>query len=169
MNKPRIKLDRVDRKILEALQDNARLSSAELADLVALTASPCWRRVKRLEEAGVISAYQARLDARKLGYEVMAFVFITLDKNQTQYIQEFEQAVLGIPQILACHRVSGLVRADDALFLQPFDAAPARRRRQCDEIGQLGARQACIGLQGFQDFPVDPVQFDSWFGHCALS
>ncbi|MDQ2819388.1 MAG: Lrp/AsnC family transcriptional regulator [Pseudomonadota bacterium] len=107
MPKPRIKLDRVDRKILEALQDNARLSSAELADLVALTASPCWRRVKRLEEEGVISAYQARLDSRKLGYEVMAFVFITLDKNQTQYIEEFEQAVRGIPQILACHRVSG--------------------------------------------------------------
>jgi DNA-binding Lrp family transcriptional regulator len=107
MPRSRIKLDRVDRKILEALQDNARLSSAELADLVALTPSPCWRRVKRLEEEGIISAYQARLDSRRLGYEVMAFVFITLDKNQTQYIQEFEQAVLGIPQILACHRVSG--------------------------------------------------------------
>jgi Lrp/AsnC family leucine-responsive transcriptional regulator len=103
----RIKLDRVDRKILGALQANARLSSAELADLVALTPSPCWRRVKRLEEEGVICAYQARLDTRKLGYEVMAFVFITLDKNQTQYIREFEQAVLDIPQILACHRVSG--------------------------------------------------------------
>ena len=107
MPKPRIKLDRIDRKILTALQANARLSSAELADLVALTPSPCWRRVKRLEEEGVISAYQARLDTRKLGYEVMAFVFITHDKNQTQYIHEFEQAVLAIPQILACHRVSG--------------------------------------------------------------
>jgi len=107
MPKPRLKLDRVDRKILDALQANARLSSAELADMVALTPSPCWRRVKRLEEEGIICAYQARLDSRRLGYEVTAFVFITLDKNQTQYIQEFEQAVLGIPQILACHRVSG--------------------------------------------------------------
>lgn len=107
MPKPRLKLDRVDRKILDALQLDARLSSAELADMVALTPSPIWRRVKRLEQEGIICAYQARLDARKLGYEVMAFVFISLDKNQTQYIQEFEQAVLGIPQILACHRVSG--------------------------------------------------------------
>jgi Lrp/AsnC family leucine-responsive transcriptional regulator len=107
MPKPRLKLDRVDRKILDALQLDARLSSAELADMVALTPSPIWRRVKRLEQEGIIRAYQARLDARKLGYEVMAFVFISLDKNQTQYIQEFEQAVLGIPQILACHRVSG--------------------------------------------------------------
>ncbi|HEX8477595.1 MAG TPA: Lrp/AsnC family transcriptional regulator [Telluria sp.] len=107
MTRSRIKLDRVDRKILAALQDNARLSSAELADMVALTPSPCWRRVKRLEEEGIISAYQARLDSRRLGYEVMAFVFITLDKNQTRYIQEFEQAVLGIPHVLACHRVSG--------------------------------------------------------------
>lgn len=107
MPKPRIKLDRVDRKILEALQVDARLSSAELADLVALTPSPCWRRVKRLEQEGIICAYQARLDSRALGYEVMAFVFISLDKNQTQYVREFEQAVLGIPQVLACHRVSG--------------------------------------------------------------
>lgn len=107
MPKPRIKLDRVDRKILEALQVDARLSSAELADLVALTPSPCWRRVKRLEQEGIICAYQARLDSRALGYEVTAFVFISLDKNQTQYVREFEQAVLGIPQVLACHRVSG--------------------------------------------------------------
>jgi DNA-binding Lrp family transcriptional regulator len=107
MNRPKPKLDRVDRKILEALQLDARLSSAELADLVALTPSPIWRRIKRLEQEGVISAYQARLDARQLGYEVMAFVFISLDKAQTQYVTEFEQAVLGVPQILACHRVSG--------------------------------------------------------------
>lgn len=107
MNRPKPKLDRVDRKILEALQLDARLSSAELADLVALTPSPIWRRIKRLEQEGVISAYQARLDARQLGYEVMAFVFISLDKAQTQYVTEFEQAVLGVPQILSCHRVSG--------------------------------------------------------------
>lgn len=107
MNRSNLKLDRVDRKILEALQADARLSSAELADLVALTPSPCWRRVKRLEQDGIISGYQARLDSRKLGYEVTAFVFISLDKNHTQYVTEFEQAVLGIPQVLACHRVSG--------------------------------------------------------------
>jgi DNA-binding Lrp family transcriptional regulator len=74
MNMPQ--LDRVDRRILEELQGNARLSSADLAERVSLSTSPCWRRVKRLEEEGVIRAYQARLDPAKLGYQVTAFVHI---------------------------------------------------------------------------------------------
>jgi Lrp/AsnC family leucine-responsive transcriptional regulator len=70
MNMPQ--LDRVDRRILEELQGNARLSSADLAERVSLSTSPCWRRVKRLEEEGVIRAYQARVDPAKLGYQLMA-------------------------------------------------------------------------------------------------
>ena len=68
MNDPKVKLDRIDRRILEELQSDARLSSADLAERVSLTSSPCWRRVKRLEEEGVICGYQARLNSQKLGY-----------------------------------------------------------------------------------------------------
>ncbi|ALK99587.1 AsnC family transcriptional regulator [Massilia sp. WF1] len=100
-------LDRVDRRILEELQGNARLSSAELAERVSLTTSPCWRRVKRLEEEGVIRAYQARLDPAKLGYQVTAFVHISLDKKDTRHLQLFERAAQAIPQVLSCHRISG--------------------------------------------------------------
>ncbi|WP_197416443.1 MULTISPECIES: Lrp/AsnC family transcriptional regulator [unclassified Massilia] len=105
MNMPQ--LDRVDRRILEELQGNARLSSAELAERVSLTTSPCWRRVKRLEEEGVIRAYQARLDPAKLGYQVTAFVHISLDKKDTRHLQLFERAAQAIPQVLSCHRISG--------------------------------------------------------------
>jgi Lrp/AsnC family leucine-responsive transcriptional regulator len=101
------RLDRVDLQILEQLQDNARLSSADLAQQVSLSTSPCWRRVKRLEEDGVIRAYQARLDPAKLGYQVTAFVHISLDKKDTKHLQAFERAVQGIPQVLSCHRISG--------------------------------------------------------------
>ncbi len=107
MNMPRVKLDRIDRKILEELQADARLSSADLAERVALTASPCWRRVKRLESDGIICAYQAKLDPRKLGYQVMAFISISLEKSHIKYVQEFETAVAAIPQVLSCHRISG--------------------------------------------------------------
>jgi DNA-binding Lrp family transcriptional regulator len=107
MNQPKVKLDRTDRKILEALQEDARLSSAELAERVALTTSPCWRRVKRLEEEGVITGYQARIDPERLGYQVKAFVYISLDLQGAQHLQAFERAVMGIPQVLACHRISG--------------------------------------------------------------
>ena len=105
MNMPQ--LDRVDRRILEELQGNARLSSADLAERVSLSTSPCWRRVKRLEEEGVIRAYQARLDPAKLGYQVTAFVHISLDKKDTRHLQEFERAAEAIPQVLSCHRISG--------------------------------------------------------------
>jgi DNA-binding Lrp family transcriptional regulator len=101
------RLDRVDLQILDELQANARLSSADLAERVSLSTSPCWRRVKRLEEEGVIRSYQARLDPGKLGYQVTAFVHISLDKKDTRHLQEFERAVQGIPQVLSCHRISG--------------------------------------------------------------
>jgi DNA-binding Lrp family transcriptional regulator len=101
------RLDRVDLQILEELQGNARLSSADLAERVSLSTSPCWRRVKRLEEEGVIRSYQARLDPGKLGYQVTAFVHISLDKKDTRHLQEFERAVQAIPQVLSCHRISG--------------------------------------------------------------
>jgi DNA-binding Lrp family transcriptional regulator len=107
MNTPKVKLDRTDRKILEALQQDARLSSAELAERVSLTTSPCWRRVKRLEEEGVITGYQAKVDPERLGYQVTAFVYISLDLKGAKHLQAFEQAVMGIPQVLACHRISG--------------------------------------------------------------
>ena len=107
MNESKVKLDRIDRMILEALQEDARLSSADLAERVSLTTSPCWRRVKRLDEEGVIRGYQARLDSGKLGYQVTAFVHISLDKKDTEHVHAFERAVLAIPQVLACHRISG--------------------------------------------------------------
>lgn len=101
------RLDRVDLQILDELQGNARLSSADLAERVSLSTSPCWRRVKRLEEEGVIRSYQARLDPGKLGYQVTAFVHISLEKKDTRHLQEFERAVQAIPQVLSCHRISG--------------------------------------------------------------
>ncbi len=101
------RLDRVDREILAALQDDARLSSAELAERVALTHSPCWRRVKRLEERGYIRGYRAELDARRLGYGVTAFVSINLESHRTDLGAAFEQAVEAIPEIISCHNVSG--------------------------------------------------------------
>jgi DNA-binding Lrp family transcriptional regulator len=119
MSKSGIKLDRIDRRILEELQSDARLSSADLAERVSLTTSPCWRRVKRLEEEGLISGYHARLDARRLGYQVTAIVQISLDKKDTQSVEAFEAAVQEIPQVVACFRISG--RYDHQLIVVAED------------------------------------------------
>ncbi|MBT0961159.1 Lrp/AsnC family transcriptional regulator [Denitromonas iodatirespirans] len=100
-------MDKVDAKILSALQDDARMTVAELSERVALTSSPCWRRVKALEETGVIRGYHAELDPRRLGYDVTAFVNVMLENHRADLGDSFEIAVQGIPQVVACHNVSG--------------------------------------------------------------
>ena len=122
MNKPRVKMDRIDRRILEELQADARLSSAELAERVSLSTSPCWRRVKRLEEEGLISGYHARLNPQKLGYLVTAFVHISLDKKDAESIRSFEAAVQEIPQVLSCHRISGRYDHQMVVVAEDLDA-----------------------------------------------
>ena len=100
-------LDRTDKALQNALQGNARLTTAELADQVALTTSPCWRRVKMLEESGVITGYQAILSPKALGYGVTAFVSVMMESHNQEMARTFEQRLLQIPEIVACHNVSG--------------------------------------------------------------
>lgn len=100
-------LDRTDRALLAALQDNARLTVSELADQVALTTSPCWRRVKLLEEHGYITGYQATLSPKALGFGVTAFVSIMMDSHTKAMARAFEKRLMEIPEIVACHNISG--------------------------------------------------------------
>lgn len=100
-------LDRVDRLLLGELQANARLTVAELAERVSLTPSPCWRRVKRLEDEGFIQGYRAQLSASRLGYGVTAFVSVMMGSHSQALAREFEARIAEIPEIIACHHVSG--------------------------------------------------------------
>ncbi|ANC04859.1 MULTISPECIES: Lrp/AsnC family transcriptional regulator [Pseudomonas] len=100
-------LDRTDRALLGALQDNARLTVADLADQVALTTSPCWRRVKLLEEGGYITGYQAILSPKSLGFGVTAFVSIMMESHNKDAARAFEKRLMEIPEIVACHNISG--------------------------------------------------------------
>jgi DNA-binding Lrp family transcriptional regulator len=102
-----IELDAHDRKILAALQDDARLTNAELAERVGLSPSPCWRRVRRLEAEGVIRGYQAMFDQRRHGLGVTVFVSVSIERNDTAAHQAFERAVFGRPEIVACHIIGG--------------------------------------------------------------
>ena len=102
-----IALDRTDKALLTALQGNARLTIAELAEKVSLTTSPCWRRVKLLEDSGPISGYQAVLSPKELGYGVTAFVSLMMASHTKEMARNFEQRLLDIPEIVACHNISG--------------------------------------------------------------
>ena len=100
-------LDAVDRKLLHALQRDGRSTVGELAELVSLSQSPCWRRVKQLEESGLIEGYHARLSRRKLGYGVTGFVQLQMENHTPEASASFERAVVALPQVLSCHNLSG--------------------------------------------------------------
>lgn len=102
-----MKIDKADRAILAALQTDSRATLADLAAVAHLSVSQVQRRVKRLEEDDLIAEYTARLNAAKLGYEVAAFVEVTLNAQDTSAAEAFHQAVRRIPEITECHRVSG--------------------------------------------------------------
>lgn len=101
------RLDRSERLILRALQDDGRLSNVELARLAGLSESPCFRRVRRLEESGVIAGYAAVLDRRRLGLDVTAFVQVTLDKRTHADPARFLAEVEAEEHIVECHAMSG--------------------------------------------------------------
>ena len=102
-----VKIDRIDRKILGLLAAQGRLTMQELGDAVGLSASPCARRVKRLEEAGVIAGYRAVLDERRLGAAVSVFVSVKLDKQVEDALRQFEAAVRTFPEVADCWLMTG--------------------------------------------------------------
>jgi Lrp/AsnC family leucine-responsive transcriptional regulator len=97
-------LDKTDRTILRALESEARLSFADLADGAGISKTPCWNRVRALEKSGVITAYRAEIDAARLGLELHAFVRVTLDGRRHA---EFEASITRHRSILECHATTG--------------------------------------------------------------
>ncbi|MDP3085150.1 MAG: Lrp/AsnC family transcriptional regulator [Rubrivivax sp.] len=102
-----VELDAIDRKILDALQADGRLSNVELAARIHLSAPQCLRRVRALEEAGVILGYRARVPPAALGLGVTAFVSLNIHGGAFDRVRDIEAHIRGFPQILECHTVSG--------------------------------------------------------------
>lgn len=100
-------LDRYHIAILVELQREARLSNAELAARIGLSAAPTWRRVRWLEEQGYITGYRAEIDRRKVGLGVMAFVKVDADRNNAQATKVLEEAIRRLPEVISCHYISG--------------------------------------------------------------
>jgi len=104
---PKLDLDAIDRRIVTELQADARLSNVELADRVGLSPSPCLRRVKRLEREGYIEGYRAALRRDRIGLDFSVFVGIKIDGHANERALKFEEAVSAMPEVIACHLVSG--------------------------------------------------------------
>lgn len=101
-----------DIKILKQLQHSGRMTNQELADKVGMATSPCWRRVKQLEESGIITGYQANIDRRKIGLGILAFIRVKIDSHSEEESKLFEMQVGALKPVIACYAVAG-----DADFL----------------------------------------------------
>ena len=100
-------LDRYDVAILRELQADARLSNAELASRIGLSAAPTWRRVRWLEQQGYITGYRAEIDRRKIGLGALAFVRVDAERNNADATRALEDAIRALPEVVACHYISG--------------------------------------------------------------
>lgn len=134
-------LDDTDRRLLNALQRQGRLSNAELSDAVNLSPSACHRRVQRLEKEGYIAGYVALLNPRKVNRKTTVFVEITLSAQADEVLDAFEQAVKRVPEVLECHLMAG--QADYLLKVVAKDA---------EDFAQIHRRSLASlpGVQGMQ-------------------
>lgn len=99
--------DRMDRRILEELQADARITNQELAKRVGLSPAPCWRRLRRLEEAGYIAGYATVLNAAAIGLPILAYAVVSLENHHPESVTQFDQMVRACPEVLECHSMSG--------------------------------------------------------------
>jgi Lrp/AsnC family leucine-responsive transcriptional regulator len=102
-----VQLDRYDWQILQVLQREGRISNQDLADRIGLSPSPCLRRVRTLEESGLITGYRALLDARKLGLSLMALIHISMDQHTPERFSTFDARIAEIPELLECLLITG--------------------------------------------------------------
>lgn len=101
------KLDRIDRRLLDCLQQDARLTTAQLAERVGLSPSPCARRIRRLEQDGLIEGYRAQLNRQRLNLGITIFVHVRLSQHQDKLVETFEDTVRNMAEVINCHTVSG--------------------------------------------------------------
>ncbi|WP_043888159.1 Lrp/AsnC family transcriptional regulator [Methylophaga thiooxydans] len=101
------KLDRYDQMILDTLQKQGRITNQELAEAIKLSPSPCLRRVRQMEEEGLIDGYVALLNAKKLGLTLMAFIGISMDKHTPERFEALESTLADYPEVLECHLITG--------------------------------------------------------------
>lgn len=102
-----MQLDRTDRRLLEVLQQDGRISNQDLADRIGLSASSCLRRLRTLEESGLILGYRALLDAKVLGLTLMALVHISMDRHTPERFANFESTISALPEVLECLLITG--------------------------------------------------------------
>jgi len=154
---PNSKLNQTDIKILSLLQQDARITNQALAETIGMSASPCWRKVRQLEDDEVIQSYRAVLDRRKIGLGVMVFVRVSIDSHSEAEAKRFEQDVTDLDDVVACYSIGGdadfllQVVARDLDSYAEFAMAVIRRLPGIKEMQSMFVLKE---IKPFAEFPI---------------
>lgn len=154
---PNPKLDKIDRKILDILQSNAKITNAQLSKEIGLSPAPTLERVKKLELSGIIKSYHAKLDTNKIGLGVSTFVYVTLKGHNKKNIDVFLEEIHEIDEIIECHHITG--SGDFILRVIAQDIANYQKLmlEKVSDISVVDNLQSMVILSTFKDSKVLPI------------
>lgn len=140
-------LDEVDRRILEQLQTDGRVTNQELSERIGLSPSPCLRRLRQLETSGVISGYVALVDPVKVGLPVTAFIRVRLDQQDDRHLAIFEEAVAAFPEVMECYLMSGDADYQLRILVESLTAFEDFLRQKLTKIKGVGQVTTSFALR----------------------
>lgn len=156
----KVKLDKIDRKILNDLQENGRMTNVELAQRAGISAPPCLRRVRALEEAGVIKGYHANIDHGSLGYGVMVIAQVGLSNQSETDLRKFEELIQQWPQVRECYLVSGESDYILKIVAEDWDSYQKFLTTQLTTAPNISHIKSALGIRVAKQKPGVPVEIE---------
>ncbi len=151
-------MDSIDLKLLALLQDNGRMTNVELAQKVGLTAPPCLRRIRALEQSGIIRGYHADIDASKMGYSITVFAMVSLKSQAESDLRAFETYLQSIPEVRECHMLNGeidFMLKIVARDLQSFQELLTSRLTSAPNVNSV---KTSLTIRTAKDMPGVPIE-----------
>lgn len=155
------RFDLTDRKILEILQENAKITNAQLSKEIGLSPAPTLERVKKLENAGVIASYHAKLNPQEIGLGVSTFVQVTLVGHKKDYISSFVERIHKIPEVVECHHITGQGDFFLKIVAQDIQSYQKLVLEVISEIPEIDDMQSIVILSTFKDSKVMPIPWQT--------
>lgn len=156
----RHKLDKIDKKILDTLQKNGRITNVELAKQVGISAPPCLRRVKALEEAGFIKSYHAKLDHAALGYGVTVFAMVKLASHAEADLQQFEHHVRDLPMVRTCHLIAGDFDYLLKIVARDWDEYQEIFSKELTTAPHVSSIKSSLGIKTLKEYLGVPIEIN---------
>ncbi len=154
----RSKLDRIDRKILNKLQDNGRITNVELAQSVGISAPPCLRRVRALESSGYIQGYNAKINQNSLGYGVTVFAMVRLSSQAENELKEFEGYLSNIDMVRECYMLAGDTDFILKVVAKDWDAYQDFLTNELTAAPNVSSVKSALAMRSAKQLPGVPIE-----------